>query len=309
VAGIVLAFCSAGLYNTGMVLEKLASTRMPPVHVRRSIEMLRVLFGSALWDLGFVLLLAGLATQVVALSLAPISLVQVVLASGIVLLLVLSHLFLGDRLGRRDSLGIGAIGIALVLLGLSVDSHADHANASGSLAALLAAAVPAAAAAGVLFLAAERLDGASQRRTRLRTPLFATASGLLYGVAALAVKSVSTIVERRGVLAALPHVVASPALYLLVVSSAAGFVIFQTALPRSLASVLVPVNTVVSSAYFIVVGTIVFHESLPRATAPLVLRVLAFAAIVAGLGALSLGREVGQAHVPPAAKQRSGSTA
>jgi drug/metabolite transporter (DMT)-like permease len=252
-----------------------------------------------------VLLLAGLATQVVALSLAPISLVQAVAASGIVLLLLLSHFVLGDRLGRHQYLGIGAIGVALLLLGLSVDTHADRANASGSLTALLAAAVPAAAAACAFFLAAERIVGATTRRARLRTPLFATASGLLYGVAALAVKAVSTIVERRGLVGAIPHVLAAPALYILILTAAAGFVLFQTALPMSLASILVPVNTVVSSAYFIVVGTIVFHERLPSATAPLVLRLLAFAAIVAGLGALSSGGEGGQVRGLQVAQQQS----
>jgi drug/metabolite transporter (DMT)-like permease len=302
VAGLVLAVCSAVFYNTGMVIEKLATTKMPQVHVRRSVEMIRVLFRSALWDLGFVLLLLGLATQVVALSLAPISLVQAVAASGIVLLLVLSHFVLGDQLGSYEYLGIAAIGVALVLLGLSVDTHADHANASGSLTALLAAAAPGGAAAFLFFSAAERIQGASPLRARLRTPLFATASGLLYGVAALAVKAVSTIVERRGLVGAIPHVLASPALYILIITSTAGFVLFQTALPVSPASILVPVNTVVSSAYFIVVGTIVFHEHLPSATAPLVLRLMAFAAIVAGLGALALGKEVGQMHELQAAE-------
>jgi drug/metabolite transporter (DMT)-like permease len=298
--GIALAVFSAALYNTGIVLEKLATTRMPAVHARRSLAMLRVLFRSPLWDLGCVLVVLGLATQVVALTLIPISLVQGVIASGIVLLIILSHRVLGDRLGRYEYLGIATIGAGLILFGLSVNSRADQASSSGSFSALLVGSVPGVAAGLLLFFAAERIRGTSLRRARMRTPLFATASGLIYGVASLALKAVSTIVERRGLVHSIPHILSSPALYMLVVAIPLGFLLFQTALPRTVASILVPINNVISSAYFIVVGGVVFHEHLPSEVAPLIFRLMGFAAIVAGLGALAMGGEIGHAHSPPA---------
>lgn len=269
--------------------------------MRRSVAMIRVLFRSTLWDLGFVLLVVGLATQVLALSLAPISLVQGVAASGIVLLLVLSHFVLGDRLGRFEYLGIAAVGVALACFGLSVDSHADQASSLGTLTGLVFGAAPGVLAGFLFFFAAERIRGSSLRRVRLRTPMFATASGLLYGVAALGLKAVSTIVERRGLIASIPHILVSPALYLFIVSASLGFLLFQTALPMSLASILVPINNVIASAYFIVVGTVVFHEHLPSATGPLIFRLMGFTAIVFGLGALAMGGEIGHVHDQQAA--------
>jgi drug/metabolite transporter (DMT)-like permease len=298
-AGIGVTLVSASFYNVGMVIEKLAIRRLPSLHARRSVQMVRTLFAEPLWTLGFACLLLGLGCQVIALILAPISIVQAASAFGIVLLLVLSHVVLGDRLGAVEYAGIGAVLVALALLALSVDPRADHVSRSGSLLTLIAVSLPVVAASFVLFAAADRIGGSSVRRRQLRAPIFGLASGLLYGVSALGVKFISTIVEHHGLVGAIPHVLGSAALYVLVVSAALGFLMFQTALQRTAASVFVPVNNVVSSAFFVVVGTTIFHEHLPNATEPLVLRLCSFALIVAGLFALAIGKEVELTHERP----------
>lgn len=294
--GVALTVLSAFVYNIGIVMEKVAIQRLPPLHARRSVEMVRTLFAEPLWTLGFSCLALGLGCQVLALTLAPISIVQAASAVGIVLLLVLSHLVLGDRLGPVEYVGMGAVLVALLLLGLSVDPHADQVSRSGSLLALLAVSLPVAAGSLVLFAVADRIEGSSVRRRHLRAPIFGLASGLLYGVAALGVKSISTIVERRGLVGAIPHVFASAALYVLAVSTVLGFLMFQTALQRTAASVFVPVSNVTSSAFFVVVGTALFHEHLPNAAEPLAFRLSSFALIAAGLFALAIGKEVELAH-------------
>ncbi len=113
----------------------------------------------------------------------------------------------------------------------------------------------------------------------MRGPLFGLASGLMYGVAALATKAVSAIVEKRGIWESIPHVLASPYLYALVATSAFGLLLFQTALQRCPASVVVPVSNVVSSVYVVAVGTVIFGEHLPSAAWKLALRVVGFAAV------------------------------
>ncbi|MGH9172168.1 MAG: DMT family transporter [Acidimicrobiales bacterium] len=291
-AGMALAVLSTVFNNSGMVVEKLAIRRMPELHARRTVEMATTLFRAPLWILGFALLILGSGTQVLALTDAPISIVQAVAACGIVLLLVLSHFVLGDRLGRHEYAGMAMVLVALVLLGLSVDRHTDKVTTTGSFGALVAVAVPALLVSTGFFLAAERVQGASVRRARLRAPLFGVSSGLLYGVAGLGVKEVSTIVQQHGLIAGIPHIMTSPAVYIVVALSAVGFLMFQTALQRCAASILVPVNNVTGSAFFIVLGGYIFHEPLPDAAAPLVFRLLAFAMIIVGLVTLALGKEM-----------------
>jgi drug/metabolite transporter (DMT)-like permease len=249
--------------------------------------MIRTLGASPQWLWGCALLLGGLVCQGLALSLAPISVVQPIFASGIVLLLVLSHFVLHDRLQKVEWTALAVIVTALVLLGLSVDTRVDHAGGPANLVYLLFAAIPTAAIGLVVFEVADRMHTSGLRFKHLRGPLFGVAAGLLYGVAGLCLKSAATFVQRWGLLGSVPHLLASPEVYLLAVSIAMGLVLFQTGLQRCSAAVVSPVNIVTSTSYVIAVGTVLFNEHLPTSPGPLALRIAGFAGVVAGLVALA----------------------
>jgi diguanylate cyclase (GGDEF)-like protein len=291
-SGILLEALSVTMYSTGMVLEKLATRRLPSIHARRGLQMVATLTRDPLWLLGFALLVLGLGTQVLALTLAPISIVQAVAACGIALFLVLSHFVLGERLTKFEYVGIVAILSSLFLLGLSVDSSDDVVTGSTSLWTIFGVGIPAVMVGAFLFLFTDRLNLSKARSPHLKAPLFGLSSGLLYGVAALGVKEVSTIVKQNGLFDGTPRVLESPAFYLFLASTVLGFLVFQTALQRTTASVFVPVNNVTSSCYFIIAGTVLFHERLPKTGAALVLRLGAFAMILLGLLILAVSRSV-----------------
>lgn len=282
-AGIAIAVLSAALTGTGTVVEKLALERLPAIHARRIGSMIRTLVTSSQWLWGCLLLLGGLICQGLALSLAPISVVQPIFASGIVLLLVLSHFVLRDQLRPVEWGALALIVVALVVLGLSVDSHADRVGGPAPLLDLLLASVPTAVVGLVIFEVADRTHESAHRLRHLRAPLFGMAAGLLYGVAGLCLKSSATYVQRFGLIRSVPHLLVSANPYLLAISMAAGLILFQTGLQRCSASVVSPVNIVTSTAYVIAVGTVLFHERLPAAAGPLALRVSGFAGVVAGL--------------------------
>lgn len=286
-AGIAIAVLSAVLTGTGTIVEKIALQRLPDVHARRFWAMIRTLCGSSQWLWGCLLLLGGLICQGLALSLAPISVAQPIFASGIVLLLVLSHFVLHDHLKRVEWFALAVIVTALVVLGLSIDTHVDRAGASVRLLDFLLAAVPTAAVGLTVFVLADRAHGSGQRLRQLRAPLFGLAAGLLYGVAGLGLKSASTYVQKYGLFGSVPHLLVSPELYVLAVAMGTGLVLFQTGLQRCSASVVSPVNIVTSTAYVIAVGTVLFHEHLPNSAGPLSLRLAGFAGVVAGLVTLA----------------------
>jgi drug/metabolite transporter (DMT)-like permease len=296
-AGIAVAAMSALLTGTGTVVEKIALQRLPDIHARRTWAMLRTLCASPQWLWGCALLLGGLVCQGLALSLAPISVVQPIFASGIVLLLVLSHFVLHDRLQRVEWFALAVIVTALVLLGLSVDTRVDHAGGPANLVYLLLAAIPTALIGLVVFEVADRAHTSGLRFKQLRGPLFGMAAGLLYGVAGLCLKSAATFVQRWGLFGSVPHLLASPEVYLLAVSMATGLVLFQTGLQRCSAAVVSPVNIVTSTTYVIAVGTVLFNEHLPSSTGPLALRIAGFAGVVAGLVTLAAAGEKGDPAV------------
>ncbi len=290
-AGILLGVTSAAAANVGVVVEKLAIRRMPPLDARKTTAMVGRLISNPVWVIGFITIAAGLAMQVVALSLASISVVQAVAPTGTVLLLVLSHVFLGDRLRRAEYFGIAALVVALGLLLLSLDSHSDQATGSTNLSVLLAVTIPTLCASVSCFVVASRVRGSAQHRRRLQAPLYGLATGLLYGGAALGMKSLSTLMQRSGVVRAVPQILASPVFYLFLATSLLAFLMFQMALQRSITSVLVPVSSVLSTAYFVVVGDALFHEHLPRAPLSLSLRLASFAMLAVGLLTLTVVNE------------------
>jgi PAS domain S-box-containing protein len=309
-AGILLGAASAAAANIGVVIEKLAIRRMPPLDARKTTAMVRRLLGNPVWVIGFVTIAAGLVMQVVALSLASISVVQAVAPTGTVLLLVLSHLFLGDRLRRSEYFGIAALVLALGLLVLSLDSTSDQATGSANLSALIAVTIPTLCASLSCFVVASRVRGSVQHRRRLQAPLYGLATGLLYGGAALDMKSMSTHIQGSGVVRAVSQIAVSPVFYLFLATSLLAFLMFQMALQRSITSVLVPVSSVLSTAFFILVGDALFHEHLPRAPLSLSLRLASFAMLGVGLLTLTVaneaeGAEAGAPPVPvPAAAER-----
>jgi len=295
--GVGITVASAVLYNVGFVLEKHGLGHLPEVHARRLVHLVRSVASSPLWLVGFFSMLAGLGLQIIALSLIPVSVVQPIFVSGIVLLLVLSHLALGEHLGRREWAGVAAVGAALFVLSLSLESGSDKAGTGGTVTGVLVTGAPTVAVALWIFLTADRLDVATGRH-HLRAPLYGLSAGLVYGVASLAAKAVSSQLETRGLLQGIPHVLASPYLYILGLASAGGLLLFQTALQRCRASVVVPVSNVISSSYVVATGTILFGDHLPAAGWRVGLRVVGFIGVLGGMAVLAGARTVAETYPP-----------
>ena len=132
------------------------------------------------------------------------------------------------------------------------------------------------------------------RRTRAAV-CFGVGTGLLYGVAALAIKALSGILVGHDSAADVAaRLAGSPYLYVLGGCSAAAMLLYQVGLQSCRASILVPASTVTGSVYFLITGTWLFHEQLPAGPAKLGLRLAAIA--VAGVVLVTLSRQApGQA--------------
>lgn len=273
-AAVLVALLATTAYHLGLIVEKRALSRLPSVDARHALRMLRVLLMAPAWLGGFGLMLCGFVLQVVALSHAPVSVVQPVLGSGIVILLVLSRIVLRERLRRVELACVLAMAIAIVVIALSAVGAAGRVGHEASGWLMAAVAVPSSLIA--LGLGARALQG--RPRGRHRTPSigvpYAVASGLLYGVATLAIKAMSGILAQHGTVDAglLLAVAASPFPYVTIGCSAVGMLIFQTGLQRCRASIVGPVSNITGSVYFIVVGTWLFGERLPADPAKLALR-------------------------------------
>jgi hypothetical protein len=294
VLGIPLALVTTSSFNTGLILEKRALDRMPALNVRKVTALVTSLLANPAWLAGFALVAAGLACQVIVLTIEPISLVQPILASGLALSLVLSRLVLRERLGGAESWCVAAMVISLVLLALSQEAAPPGAARGAGTLPAVTVIVPSVAAG--LLIAAWPLRRRLGRHRSAATGICAgIGTGLLYGVASLATKGLSGILSRsHTALGIAAGIIASPYLYLLGGCSVAALLLYQAALQACRASILIPVSNVMSGLYFVIAGTWLFHEHLPASPAKLALRLAGIA--TAGLVLILLSRQA----APPA---------
>ena len=103
--GFALALAAACCYETGYALQALEARRAPPERALRP-SLVGHLLGRPVWVGGILLALLGWPLQIAALSQAPLTLVQPVLALGLLLLLVLGVRVLGERVGSREIVAV-----------------------------------------------------------------------------------------------------------------------------------------------------------------------------------------------------------
>jgi multidrug transporter EmrE-like cation transporter len=281
--GAVVAALSALLYDAGYVLEKRALVDLPPMKLSPA-GLLRTARASRRWTAGFAAMLAGLGLQVVALTLAPVSIVQPILAGGLIALAAAGSSLLGERLNRRH-----ALALALVLL--AVVSVAGSARGS----AALARHVP----AGPFFLLAMVVSGAAllagraglgrRRRGALRGLAgTALAAGLLYGLGAVAEKAVATRLVSRGLLEGAWSALSTPYPWIFLAATLAGMLLFQVGLQANPASLMASLTNVTSTVCALVGASLVFGEGLlPPSGWWAALRVAGFVCVIASVALLT----------------------
>ena len=298
-AGISLALLATVAYNVGMIQEKRALGQMAALDLRRVLHVIASLLADPAWLAGFALMLLGLACQTIVLTFEPVSVVQPVLASGVALVLVLSRLVLRERLGAVEFRCVAAMAVCVILLAASADGKDAGAGHHASPGWMAAVAIPS-AVIGLLVASSPLRDRSLSDRGPNAAVRFGTGTGLLYGVAALAIKGLSGIlVHSHGAASIVAGVISSPYLYVFAGCSAAAMLLYQVGLQSCRASILIPVSTVTGSAYFLIAGTWLFHEQLPADSAKLVLRLAAIA--VAGFVIIALSRQgSGEAGSVPA---------
>lgn len=128
VLGILAAVAASVLYNTSIALQAMEVRGAHEEHALR-VSLFGKLLRNKRWLGATALGLAGWPLEIVALLLAPLTVVQPCLASGLVVLLWLGVTRLGERPGPREYAAVAAIvagvaGVALVAPARTTD-HAD----------------------------------------------------------------------------------------------------------------------------------------------------------------------------------------
>jgi hypothetical protein len=249
-AGLGLALSSAGALSWAYFVQHGVAAALPPLSLRRPVRSLRLLFGARRWLVGFLVGIGGWVLYVVALKLAPLSLVQAVSAGGIGLLALLVSRDAGLAAWERRGVLVSVAGLALLAGSLSGQGQGSHGSA-GAVGAWVALSLAVAATASF---------GRSAAGLGL-------AAGVLYAAGDVATKAA---VPGGGRLAFVPVLLACHGL---------AFAALQLGFQRGGALATAGVATLLTNALPIAAGTTLFSEGLGSVPA---LRVAAFALTIAG---------------------------
>jgi len=106
--GVICAIGASALYNTSIALQALEAREVGHEHALRA-SLIGRLIRNPRWLVATLIGLLGWPLEIVALLLAPLTVVQPCLASGLVLLLFLGVTRLGETPGRREYGSVAAI--------------------------------------------------------------------------------------------------------------------------------------------------------------------------------------------------------
>jgi hypothetical protein len=261
--GLLLAVLTAFGSVAGFLYKFRGAREAAPVDMRRPLSSSIALFSSPVYTLGIGIALGSWGLHVAALSLAPISLVQSVIAGGLVLLTVVADRLFGIPVTRREWIGVAltAAGLAFLAATLNGGGRSAHSHyRPGTLAIYIAAL----AAVGLLLAA----------RTK-RASVLAVSAGLLWAASDTSIKALSSHLGKLGI-----GVLVHPLALVILVASLVGLLVSARSLQLGEAVPVIALTSAAANLTTIAAGPIVFSEPLPSGHFELALRVLAFGLVI-----------------------------
>jgi multidrug transporter EmrE-like cation transporter len=249
--GIGLALVCAVATQLGFLCKHRGAAGAPEVRLTQPLRSARALFAARWFAIGMAVAAVAWLFHVAALALAPLSTVQAVLSTGVVILAVMGDRIFGHAVCGRQWAGVAmtAAGLALLVLTLPSPDGTGSAFAVPGLLAFEAATL----AIGTLLIVAPRLGAPAEHHG----VLLGAAAGLLFGVSDVALKALTGLAD-GGVLG----VIASPWLPVAGVASVLAFLASARGFQQGEAVPVIASTSTAANLTCIVGGIVVFGDAL-----------------------------------------------
>jgi drug/metabolite transporter (DMT)-like permease len=272
VFGLALAVACALGTSVSFLLKHRGAVEAPPVEGRHPLHSAVELFRSKWFAIGWLVAVAAWILHVAALALAPLSIVQAVLAAGLVFLAVLAERFFGFHLGRRQWVGVSVVAAGLAVIGITQETPPGG-PPGYALAALIAIECSVLILATVLAAISHRLN----LRPAWEGMLLGAAAGALFGISDIAIKYL-THVAGDGILE-----VVSPWLLAALAASVVAFYASARGLQLGPGVEVIALTSVTANLVAIVGGVLVFRDGVGSGALEITGRTLAFCFVIAGV--------------------------
>lgn len=271
--GLLLAVATAFFATVGFLYKHRGAAGSPDVEWSRPVSTSLALFRNRWYVLGIVIAMGSWGFHVGALALAPISLVQSVIAGGLVLLTVVADRMFAHSVTRREWYGVALAALGLAFLAATLGDTGSEARSDYDPATLS------------LFLAVVTAGAVTVAVTGKGTPhagvAFGASAGLFWAVSDTAIKAQTGTFGENVV-----DVFIHPLVLIIIVASFIGLTVSAKSLQCGKAVPVIAMTTVAANALTIAAGPIVFGDPLPQDTLGQIARIAAFVLVI-GAAALT----------------------
>jgi drug/metabolite transporter (DMT)-like permease len=265
--GILLALACALATQLGFLYKHRGANAAPKVDVRHPLRTVRQLFSSLWFAVGMGVATVAWLFHVAALAFAPLSVVQAVLSTGVVMLAVLAERLFGFEVGRRQWLGVAMTALGLLLLVVTLPAHSG-AHSSFSVAGMISF-EGAMVLIGALLISGPRI-GAPDHHHGV---MLGAAAGVLFGVSDVAIKALTG-------LGGVSEVIVSPWLAVTVLASIVAFYASARGLQDGEAVPVIAATSTAANVSCILGGIVVFGDPMPDDLVGMALEALAFVLVI-----------------------------
>ena len=266
--GILLALTCAVATQLGFLYKHKGANLAPTVEIRHPLRTAKRLYSSKWFAVGMGIATVAWLFHVAALAFAPLSVVQAVLSTGVVILAVLAERIFGFEVGLRQWIGVAMTALGLLLLVITLPAtHGAH--SAYSLVGMIAF------EGGMLAIGAVLIGG-----KHLGVPahhsgiMLGAAAGVLFGVSDIAIKALTGAGGVTGVLG-------SPWLAVAGIASVIAFFASARGMQEGEAVPVIAATSTAANVSCILGGIVVFGDPMPTDAVGISVQVFAFILVIA----------------------------
>jgi drug/metabolite transporter (DMT)-like permease len=265
--GILLAFACAIATQLGFLYKHKGANAAPKVDMRHPLRTVRQLFSSRWFAIGMAVATGAWGFHVAAMAFAPLSVVQAVLSTGVVILAVLAERLFGFEVGRRQWLGVAmtALGLLLLVITLPAKTGAHSAYSLMGMISFEGGMV----AIGALLISGPRIGPPDHHHG----VMLGAAAGVLFGVSDVAIKALTGVGGPAEVLL-------SPWLAVTVLASVVAFYASARGLQDGEAVPVIAATSTAANISTILGGIVVFGDPMPSDTVGIAVQAFAFVLVI-----------------------------
>jgi drug/metabolite transporter (DMT)-like permease len=280
IIAVAMAVGGTICFNYGAYLQKVVVVKLPKIELNLKWSVLKAFLTNKQWLIAIGVTVIGAVFYAVAITMAPVSIVQPIVGAGVALLAYLAIKNLGEKPRKQDLIAIGMSILGVILIGVSLAEGVPKKappHKPGVLWIFCAVVVLLAAVIPLLMRGSGNRQAAG----------LGISVGLLFGLTAIFARLM--FVDWANQWSSEGILVLFSSVFLLgwALAYFPALLISQAALQRGMAIIVMPLVAGLSQVIPIVGGMLALGEKFPKNTALIIVRIIAFCMILVATVILS----------------------